>query len=187
MAELFKFRCYQCQKLIGAPASRFGQVVKCPQCRVELIVPSPEDKPAPDPDPDDPDAFRPEDLGLSLDPGPLLNPKPTPAPSRPEVGPDPIAFLTRVAESGDEPEPRENTDADPDPDAEATPPLIEPADEPLVPRVRGRAASRGEGASPRSRDVLLPRTAVVAWALVALLGLAFAFVSGLLVGQRMGR
>ena len=32
MAELFKFRCFQCQKLIGAPPSKFGKVVKCPRC-----------------------------------------------------------------------------------------------------------------------------------------------------------
>jgi phage FluMu protein Com len=104
MAELFKFRCYQCQKLIGAPASKFGKVVNCPRCRVELIVPSPDDQ-EPPPEPPDPDAFRPEDLGISLEPEPLVKPKIAQTSQTPQepVGPDPIAFLQQVAEAGEAP------------------------------------------------------------------------------------
>ncbi len=100
MAELFKFRCYQCQKLIGAPRSRFGSVVKCPKCGVELIVPSPDDESLPEPE-TDPDAFSPEDLGIRLEPEPLSKPVASTSPALAPVGPDPIAFLNRLDEVGE--------------------------------------------------------------------------------------
>lgn len=180
MAELFKFRCYQCEKLIGAPPSRFGSNVKCPRCGVDLVVPSPGDEEEPANSPD-PDVFRPEDLGLNLDPEPLTRP---PQPSRaPEpVGPDPIAFLSRVAEA--EPE-VEGEESGPPPEEELD--LPEPCVEPLVPRRKPGRAAASPVASPRARDVVLPRTAVVAWALFAILALGLAFVAGLFTGQRMGR
>ncbi len=191
MAELFKFRCYQCQKLIGAPPSRFGKVVKCPKCGVDLIVPSPDDEPTPEPEPD-PDAFRPEDLGLHLEPEPIsrpiVNAPPPPAP----VGPDPVAFLNRLEVVGESPDPEAPVEhpegsegQEPAPDESSV--LPDPGVEPLVPRKRGRTASQVAGPTPRARDVVLPRTAAVAWALFALLGLAFAFLAGLLLGQRLGK
>ncbi len=38
---LFKFRCSQCQKLLGVSHSRAGTRVNCPRCNTELIVPEP--------------------------------------------------------------------------------------------------------------------------------------------------
>ncbi len=35
------FRCYQCNKLLGASRSKVGTVVSCPKCGAELIVPDP--------------------------------------------------------------------------------------------------------------------------------------------------
>ena len=185
MAELFKFRCYQCQKLIGAPPSRFGSVVKCPKCAVELIVPSPDAIASADPESEiDPDLFRPEDLGLNLEPEPLRRPAAFASSQPTPVGPDPIAFLSRLDQDAD------STDAEPsadDPPPEDGPDLIEPAVEPLVPQKRGRTATGGGGTSGRARDVILPRTAAVAWALFALFALALAFLAGLLLGQRLGK
>jgi hypothetical protein len=184
MAELFKFRCYQCQKLIGAPPSRFGSVVKCPKCGVELIVPSP-DEPSPEEEPD-PDAFRPEDLGLRLDPEPISKPSVKILAAPEPIGPDPVAFLQTLDEVPAGPDPGASADES-EPGPEVAPDLVEPGVEPLVPRKRGRSALMAVGPSPRARDVVLPRTAAVAWALFALLALAFAFTTGLLVGQRLGR
>ena len=189
MAELFKFRCYQCQKLIGAPPSRFGKVVKCPRCGAELIVPWPDDQGPPTEEPDA-DAFRLEDLGLRLDPEPLKPPSaPSPPPLEP-VGPDPIAFLEQVGEAGEPPEPEARESPPPIPGEPSGDPggpadLPQPREEPLVPRKRGRRASASLEPSARARDVVLPRTAAVAWALFALLALAFAFTSGLFVGHTL--
>jgi hypothetical protein len=193
MAELFKFRCYQCQKLIGAPPSRFGTLVKCPKCGVDLVVPSPGDESNPEPEPD-PDAFRPEDLGIRIEPEPISKPLATstaPAPLAP-VGPDPVAFLNQLEEIGETPEPEVSTDrpeesAGTEPGTDAPPEFPEPGVEPLVSRKRARSAAQVGGPTARARDVVLPRTAAVAWALFALLGLAFAFLAGLLLGQRLGK
>ncbi len=178
MAELFKFRCYQCEKLIGAPPSRFGSNVKCPRCGVDLVVPSPgnEEEPADSPDPD---AFRPEDLGLNLDPEPLSRPPQSSRAPEP-VGPDPIAFLSRVAEGEVEAE-----DSGPTPEEDLD--LPEPGVEPLAARRKKGQRLAYPIASSRARDVVLPRTAVVAWALFAILALGLSFVAGLFTGQRMGR
>ena len=190
MAELFRFRCYQCQKLIGAPPSRFGSVVKCPRCGVELIVPSPDELPTPDENPDL-NAFRPEDLGLRIELEPLLQPQaPAPTASETVVGPDPIAFLNQVAETGEYPTPEIRQEL-PTGSLDASEPSVEPSElispreEPLIPRKRGRRPSAPGEPTIRARDVVLPRTAAVAWALFAILALAFAFTSGLFVGHTL--
>src|SRR5712672_3502858 len=38
-----KFRCYQCNGLLGVSRSKVGAVVSCPKCGAELIVPEPVD------------------------------------------------------------------------------------------------------------------------------------------------
>jgi len=43
--ELLKFRCYQCGKLLGAPASKAGRTTTCPSCKAELIIPEPTAEP----------------------------------------------------------------------------------------------------------------------------------------------
>lgn len=40
--EPIKFRCYQCGKLLGISRQKSGSVVRCPQCRTDLVVPEPE-------------------------------------------------------------------------------------------------------------------------------------------------
>ncbi|MDR3619264.1 MAG: hypothetical protein P4L85_07935 [Paludisphaera borealis] len=37
--EPIKFRCYQCNKLLGVPARKVGSIVACPRCQAELQVP----------------------------------------------------------------------------------------------------------------------------------------------------
>ncbi|MDB5349411.1 MAG: hypothetical protein JWN86_658 [Planctomycetota bacterium] len=53
-AAPIKFRCFQCNKLLGVSRSKVGAVVACPQCGTELIVPEPLDE-APAPEPKKPD------------------------------------------------------------------------------------------------------------------------------------
>jgi len=184
MADLFKFRCYQCQKLIGAPPSKYGKLVKCPKCGVDLVVPVPDGETSAEPE-DDPDLFRPEDLGLRIEAEPILKPPVAPSASNPlpPVGPDPVAFLNQLEAEEEAPEP-ESIETPPE---EPLTELPEPTVEPLVARPRTRRAVEVGGPSSRARDVVLPRTAAVAWALFGLLGLAFAFLAGLLLGQRLGK
>ena len=200
MAELFKFRCYQCQKLIGTTSSKFGRVVHCPRCGVELIVPSPDSEES-SPEESDPESFRPEDLGLNLEIERLAPPKVAPLPIRDPNEPDPIAFLAKVSEVGDLSDPEiqdepnsipvgspDETDSVPGESRnEANPPpgpdLPEPMVEPLVARKRGGRAARPDELTSRARDVVMPRTAFVAWAMFALFSLAFAFAAGLSIGH----
>lgn len=189
MADLFKFRCYHCQKLMGAPPSKFGKIIHCPRCEAELVVPSPGSTET-ESESDDPDAFRPEALGIQLETERISPPRSSSTPSRVDtVGPDPIAFLQQVAESP-EPIPANppDSEATPDPDrpSEEGDEWPEPEIEPLVARPRGRgrvAIASGPTVSSRARDVVLPRTAMVAWSLFAILSLAFSFGSGLLIGH----
>jgi hypothetical protein len=46
--EPIKFRCFQCQKLLGVSPSKAGAVVSCPKCGAGLLVPDlpPEGEPA---------------------------------------------------------------------------------------------------------------------------------------------
>src|SRR3954453_19410979 len=41
-----KFRCFQCNQLLGVSRSKAGSIVACPKCATELIVPAPDDGPA---------------------------------------------------------------------------------------------------------------------------------------------
>jgi hypothetical protein len=41
-----KFRCYQCNQLLGVARSRVGSVVACPKCATGLIVPDPDESAA---------------------------------------------------------------------------------------------------------------------------------------------
>jgi phage FluMu protein Com len=43
--EMIRFRCYQCGRLLGAPASKVGRTTSCPKCKAELIIPDPEAEP----------------------------------------------------------------------------------------------------------------------------------------------
>jgi hypothetical protein len=41
-----KFRCFQCNQLLGVSRSKAGKVVNCPKCATGLIVPEPAEVPA---------------------------------------------------------------------------------------------------------------------------------------------
>jgi DNA-directed RNA polymerase subunit RPC12/RpoP len=190
MAELFKFRCYQCSKLLGAPPSRYGARIRCPRCSAELVVPTPgQEEPVGSEEPPA-DAVSFEELGLRFDTEPLSGPATVPPTVAPRLapeppGPDPVAFLESVAFADPEapssteipsPSSAENPGVEP----ENFPETHDPLAQPLLPGARRLPQA---DAFPRRRDVILPRTAAVVWALFALGGLAMAFTSGLLVGH----
>ena len=200
MAELFRFRCSECGKLLGVSPKKVGRPVACPKCGAELIVPEIEpDAPPTEDDPSGSFAGLGIDLGFTSPLGlrpPLDRPVVPDEPRGGEVV-EAIAFLDQVAATspsvdfGDAaatgpaaflaPAP-EATDATAEGDADEPEPIVQTPVEPLVSRSR---QSRIVAATPvdRRRDVVLPRTAVVAWALFAILALGMSFVAGLMIGH----
>ena len=51
VADPIRFRCFQCNKLLGVSRSKAGLVVACPQCSAELVVPEPVETASPPPSP----------------------------------------------------------------------------------------------------------------------------------------
>ena len=187
MAELFKFRCPACGKLLGAPARKAGKVIHCPQCSAELVVPDPEEASSADPDRDD-EAVDLADLGINLgiDLGFAASPGARPAeapPARPAQEAEAISFLERaVAAAPIEPAtaPRADDINQPTPDSSAGP-MVEAV--PPSPPAARRPRKGPVAAVDRRRDVVLPRTAVISWSLFAILALGLSFVAGLMIGH----
>ncbi|WP_154673841.1 hypothetical protein [Singulisphaera acidiphila] len=191
-----KFRCYQCNQLLGVSRGRIGTVVACPKCRADLIVPDPDeaDQGA--------DSFQSSrlaeasDEGISLD---FLDIRPEDI--RVEPG---VTWTPPLAESSPrEREPFPSIPPGPEPPApevasNPSPPInfgglagaapATPA-EPLVPPIQVESTRIAETriVSSRSRDVVLPRSAVATWSLFVLLAQAFAFLAGLLAGHFLWR
>jgi hypothetical protein len=177
-----KFRCYQCNQLLGVSRSKAGSVLACPKCGAELVVPQPAESAATTPGgttdfgwlPPAPETsetgidldlldIRPEDIrvepGVITEPPPPP-PAPTPPPTAPEPSPEvfippPVVEETRAVE----------------------PPVVPPI------QVAPMSVAPERPATTRSRDVVLPRTVVAAWSLFVLMAQGLAFVAGLLAGH----
>ena len=195
-----KFRCVQCNQLLGVSPSKVGSVVSCPRCAVELIVPEADDPSevprAPEPEPipailsslvldrrDPLDELRPEDI--RVEPG-------LPEPGRARREPRPIepapAPSLRVRARSRRPRSRlfwcsrpkpwrvRRSRMPPRPDEEVLPPI---QTEPV--------AIRPARPTTRARDITLPRSVVTAWSLFVLLALGMAFAAGLLAGHFLWR
>lgn len=227
--SVIKFRCYQCNQLLGASRSKVGAVVSCRKCGAELIVPVPSDAPSGlssdgegpaivtestasaqgSPDsalPADLIDIRPEDI--RVEPGfawaaPPVDASPAPpAPAAPIESPGGrfVEETPVVATGGREPyEPASNPhpyvpppyvpppSVPPQAAPASTPPVV-PAAEAVLPPIKvepPRFVDRSP--APRSRDVMLPRSAVAAWSLFVLMALWLAFVAGLLSGHYLWR
>lgn len=199
-----KFRCYQCNRLLGVSPSKVGSVVSCPKCGAELVVPPPaeENETAEDvtsvsspfdPPPGTRDGglsfdlldIRPEDIRVEPGVEPIPYPRSEPEPPRP--APEVPIF------------PREPAPLPPAPPEPAAAPSVlgraavetrdDDREEPIIPPIRldapRSAASRT--LPVRSRDVVLPRSAVATWSLFVLLAQGLAFLAGLLAGHFLWR
>jgi len=189
MAELFRFRCFNCQKLMGAPASKFGKKAHCPRCGVELIVPIPEDTVGQD-EPEDeeeenPDAVDLGALGVDLTAPPPRKLAPTSLRDAGFIEPasNPIAFLESAPAAPEEESANEEGDS-PAPEESVVPIDLKT---PVAPLTERRPRVIAEDNQSRRRDVILPRTAAIAWAMSSLLGIGFAFIAGMLIGHYLWR
>lgn len=184
MAEApIKFRCYRCNKPLGAPARKAGAVVNCPQCGSELRIPVPESTPAEPGPPLPPDlaTLRPEDIRVEPE---FANIVITPASPRP--GPKPPDSAPTV-----EPEEAPSTDVavEPEPPAPAETITIGTGDEVVIPPIQFEPPSLAarESSSRAASEVVLSPAVVLAWSLLVLLAVPLAFLAGLLTGHFLWR
>lgn len=197
-AAPLRFRCYQCNQLLGVSRSKIGATLRCPKCEAELIVPDPDEvvenagvatlsptaqDSADQGIPADLIDIRPEDI--RVEPGaarPLPSREPSPSPAVEfRLPPDepPRPQCPEVPEFG--PSIAENLA----PGVASRPEEPEPSPEIVVPGLQvGSNRRRLEPTSSvRSRDIVLPRSVVAAWSLFVLIALGLAFLAGLLAGH----
>ena len=152
-----RFRCAYCNQLMGISRRKIGNVVRCPKCSGQVVVPNPDDGQAADDGPEDANApaHALEDPELErLLAGGAAKPKassPRPAPQQQKF-PD-MAF-----------------DVD-----------VEPVDAPPnVPSVPATTATVPRGA------LLMPRWVLFSLVFLALLLAGLAFLVGYLLGKQVG-
>lgn len=190
-----KFRCYRCNQLLGASRSKVGTVISCPKCGSALVVPEPDEEAAPvarsvkpvlgvltSGGPQDTESIldiRPEDI--RVEPGIEL--------LRPDVDDEPET-VANEADIADEtvvppPEPEETVVVTKAP--VTVPPPLPEAVPPIQVEVPPDVRQHESYGRVRARDVVLPRSVVLAWSLFVLAALALAFGAGLLAGHYVWR
>jgi len=196
-----KFRCYQCNQLLGVSRSKIGTVVACPKCKADLIVPDPaEAEPAANGDDSGPAPamaenvtteeggtlelldIRPEDIrvepGIAWTPAVELPPREPYSYDPPPVSASPAPLLVEA----DVAAPGLIDLAGPESESNATAAAVVPPIE-----LESARISEPRYVAPRSRDVVLPRSAVAAWSVFVLVAQGLAFVAGLLAGHFLWR
>lgn len=204
-----KFRCYRCNQLLGVSRQKVGEVVACPRCLAELVVPDPDEGdpvPAVEETPgtggpavsvptpaDPPPPSTPHEVFDSELPPELLNLRPEDIGVEPGVSRTPGTNLPQA--------PRAATVVTPVPAVAPQPAAEVPAvaETPVPPNGEtvsippitldgpSRKSLRESPVSVRSRDLVLPRSVVASWSLFVLLSLGLAFVAGLLAGHYVWR
>lgn len=164
-ATPIKFRCSQCNKLLGVSRSKVGTVVACPQCSAELIVPDPaEAPPAPAPKaPEPPRPAKPSPSGSQIEPVVVpWDAAPAPEPPASEAMAFPAIEIEPVSLRPDPParlrtalRPRSEPSSKPPPEPVPLPQLVPPA--PSPPR---SAPSDAGPFPPEPGPVLLPKIEV---------------------------
>lgn len=180
-----RFRCLACKKLLGVSQAKVGQSISCPICGTKQVVPPPrvedideletassgiwaaEEKSVTSATAEFPSLLV-EELNFDDEDDVKREAVPAPSssssPSRPAPLPDLGAIFPAVQ-------------VDPlsiRPQAPPAPAPAAPLPDETMPR-------------PRARDVVMPRTVMIAWSLFMLLALALAFLSGLLTGHFLWR
>ena len=192
--ELLRFRCYQCGKLLGAPASKAGRTTTCPKCKADLIVPEPNAEP------DLEDAIR--SLTPRIDdaePTRVTEPKRAashePSFSWEEIdtaifqsaGAEPLLIAPPPPDTPHEPA----IEPPPLPPIHTAPTTVEVdltsavADMPGMPEIRvetppvrvERQTRRGSG------DVVLSQSVLVSWSVFVLMALGVSFLAGIFAGH----
>ena len=177
-SELLRFRCFQCDKLLGVSPSKAGRVVSCPACKAELIVPEPEGE-------SQSSEFTASLMDGGLKPGDdtligfeagIAGDSPTsillgPTPARPIFSKEPetsidvsLSSLAALAAIRQEPT------------------VVTPETLPTI-AIGPVGSIRPPEPRTRSRDLAIPRGIVVAWSYLVLLAVLAAFGSGLLLGH----
>ena len=126
-----RFRCFECNQLLGVTRSKAGTVVSCPKCATELIVPEPEDEVIP--------PRAPEIATSTIEPPRPTAPKPPAEPGLdsgisselPDIRPEDIRVRSGVVPVSPPPYTYRPPGSEPEPALQATP---EPAFEPISPR-----------------------------------------------------
>jgi hypothetical protein len=215
-----KFRCYQCNQLLGVSRSKVGSIVSCPKCATDLIVPEPGET-IPSGAPSSPlTAETPMAVGQPTLPETtreFLSAVAAGVPIevadiRPEdIRVEPSIVWSPPSKPSPEPEAAVNTE----PSSLAAPPPSTPESVELpflvspVPGEELRIARAPQtssiethlpplkfdppslaperAATPRTRDLVLPRSVVAAWSLFVLVAQALAFIAGLLAGHYIWR
>jgi hypothetical protein len=196
-----KFRCYQCNQLLGVTRSKIGSVVACPKCATGLIVPDPDEAspavapatgqeapsvPGPSPLAETTPAFlQALEAGLPVE---LADLRPediraestipwSPAPEVPSPLPDPIP----TAPAPEPPPPM----MPPVPPTPVVAPEPDPVVSPIVPpiKIESPPLVQSRTTPARPRDLVLPRSVVASWSLFVLMAQALAFLAGLLAGH----
>jgi hypothetical protein len=212
MANPIKFRCFACNQLLGVSRSKAGEVVSCPKCAAELIVPE-LDEVAPQLS-----SGAGAGAQTAFENGGMSAPRTSPSPAlesgpsldlldiRPEdirveagvvpISPPPYTYKPPGSEESEpEPEPRQ---AEPAPEVARLGTVIEPVPSPayqvapqptVVPPIhtdeplQAPQPRRAVAPPPRSRDLVIPRSVVTSWSLFVLLALGMTFLAGLLAGH----
>ncbi|MFO0957030.1 MAG: hypothetical protein U0800_06120 [Isosphaeraceae bacterium] len=210
MNDLIRFRCTRCNSSLKVAGGKAGSRVACPKCGLELTIP---ESSAADPGGRSPadeglradaaPAYAPEGGTFAVPTGP--EPIAAPAPfSAAGAAPPGAGFLNLDLRLDDPPSARNpraaetkmvlpptTPSAPAQPQAAATPavplpiPAVSAEARPvaIAPTSGETASIRGERGSLRTRDVVMPRAAVVAYSTFAILALLFAFLAGLMIGH----
>jgi phage FluMu protein Com len=79
-----RFRCAYCNQLLGIARRKAGQVVRCPTCAGQVVVPNPEGEEAVDPPPPAPPLFERNDFSeVFRPPAAVAPPQPVAAGQQP--------------------------------------------------------------------------------------------------------
>ena len=170
--EKIRFRCYACHQLIEVGSGKLGKVVACPKCKVELLVPDPNDLNDGPLIPDFPDVgeiFTRDELEAQTNALNLaIATESWTAPvksSLEKIPSEPLPDLSRLFQ---EPEAQSPSEGE-------VPAITVPVPTTITtPRSGGRRS-----------DVTLPRVVVLYWSMFVILAQVASFVAGLMIGHHV--
>ena len=171
-SEKIRFRCYACNQLIEVGSGKVAKVVACPKCKVELLVPDPNDLNDGPLIPDFPDVgeiftraeleAQTAALNLAIATEPSIA-SVTSSPGK--IPSEPLPDLSRLFQ---------------EPEAQSPSEIEVPAIAVPVPTTIATPRS-----ASRRGDVTLPRAVVLYWSMFVILAQVASFVAGLMIGHHV--